>query len=68
MAMERKRKGKHVATSQPRKSKRISSVKEAEAPLPAPTKVPEPGSPAAESEQDEESEEEEIPNYERTEI
>ena len=38
--MERKRKGKHVATPQPRKSKRTPSVKEVEVPLPAPTKVP----------------------------
>ena len=36
ITMACKRKGKKVATTQPRKSKRISSVKEAEAPLPSP--------------------------------
>ena len=44
IAMARKRKGKKVATPQPGKSKRISSVKEAEAPHSAsrqpPTQIP----------------------------
>ncbi|XP_042027291.1 eukaryotic translation initiation factor 3 subunit A-like [Salvia splendens] len=66
LAAERKCKGKHAATPQPKKSKKIASVKNDEAPLPAPAKVPYANeqvgpSPASESEDEEEESESEPP-------
>ena len=68
MAIERKMKGKKVATPQARKSQRTSSVKEATMPPCAPSKFTGPGNADADTGSEEESEEEEVPNYEREEI
>ena len=70
VAMERKSKGKKVATPQTRKSQRTSSVRESPRTLP---KYSGPGNAESESEEEseeeeEEEEEEEVPNFEWEEI
>ncbi|XP_042027244.1 nucleolar and coiled-body phosphoprotein 1-like [Salvia splendens] len=73
LAEERKRKGKHAATSRIKKSKQNTAGKSAEAPLPAPTKVPFAKervgpTPSSESEEEEMDEQDEELNFEPAEV
>ncbi|XP_042041261.1 nucleolar and coiled-body phosphoprotein 1-like [Salvia splendens] len=73
LAEERKRKGKHAATSQTKKPRKTVVGKSIETPLPAPTKVPfakeQVGpTPATESEEEEMEEQEEELNFEPAEV